>query len=75
VAVAAFAQLVREALGMHVTVHTASMRDLADAAVAAAVLSDPYIAASAAASLRPPGPVPSRRCCFMPSIWGCTLIS
>ncbi|CAM6090427.1 unnamed protein product [Calypogeia fissa] len=55
------AGLVREALGMHVTVHTASMRDVADAAVAAAVLSDPFVAANAAASLRPSGPVPSYR--------------
>lgn len=55
------AGLVREAVGMHVTVHTASMRDLGDAAMAGAVLTDPYVAANAAAALRPSGRVPSSR--------------
>ncbi|BBN08115.1 integrator complex subunit 2 [Marchantia polymorpha subsp. ruderalis] len=53
------ASFVREALGVQVTVHNAIMKDLADAAVAAGVVSDPFTAASAAAALRPKGPVPS----------------
>ncbi|KAL3688309.1 hypothetical protein R1sor_014618 [Riccia sorocarpa] len=53
------AVFVREALGVQVAVHNASMRDLADAAVAAGIVSDPYTAASAAAALRPKAPIPS----------------
>ncbi|KAL2630415.1 hypothetical protein R1flu_015101 [Riccia fluitans] len=51
------AVFVREALGVQVAVHNASMRDLADAAVAAGIVSDPYTAASAAAAIRPKGPL------------------
>jgi hypothetical protein len=46
-------QLVREAVGMHVTVPYALMRDVAEAASGAGVISDPSLVTNAVAGLRP----------------------
>lgn len=54
-------QLVREALGMHLTVHKAMMRDLVDAATTAGILSEPSSVAAAVAALRSKGPITLRR--------------
>lgn len=54
-------QLVREAVGMHVTVQTALMRDVAEAALGAGVISDASLVANAAASLRPCSPIAANK--------------
>ncbi len=46
-------QLVREAVGMHVTVPNALMRDVAEAASGAGVIADPSLVTNAVAGLRP----------------------
>jgi hypothetical protein len=46
-------QLVREAVGMHVTVPNALMRDVAEAASGAGVIADPSLVTNAVAALRP----------------------
>lgn len=50
-------QLVREAVGMHVTVQNALMRDVAEAASSAGIISDASLIVYNVANLRPSSPI------------------
>lgn len=50
-------QLVREAVGMQVTVQIALMRDVAEAASSAGIISDASLIAYNVANLRPSSPI------------------
>lgn len=54
------AMVVREVLGMHVTVHNALMRELHDAAVSAEIISEQSSLVKAVAALRPKGPISNK---------------
>lgn len=54
------AMVVREVLGMHVTVHNALIRELHDAAMAVEIISEPYMLVKAVSALRPKGPISNK---------------